>query len=96
MKPQTAAHTPAPWKVREQTNGWMDIVWDRKDGLITESTIVRLSNKANAAFIVRSTNNFERMLAALKEVHWLTQGPSMEKQDAVMMQVLNAIHEAEK
>ena len=62
MKPQTAAHTPTPWKVREQTNGWMDIVWDRKDGLITESTIVRLSNKANAAFIVRAVNAHEEMV----------------------------------
>ena len=47
----------------------MDIVWDRKDGLITESTIVRLSNKANAAFIVRAVNAHEELLDTSEKYH---------------------------
>lgn len=97
-------HTPTPWRI-----GSFGAIEGPKEGIgIPVDFIAKVeplngfgrymdSEKAqsNAAFIVRSANNFERMLAALKEVHWLTQGPSMEKQDEVMIQVLEAIAKAE-
>ncbi len=95
-------HTPTPWK----TNGGKHVYRqdhhiamafaDRTGWLDGRPVPTEQGACANADFIVQACNAYEIMLKALKEVHWLTQGPSLEKQDTVMCQVLEAIAKAEE
>lgn len=82
MKTETAVnpqHTPTPWKVTGELDS-LKIIAESKEEYACDDTLV-IANvvpgdfeiaeyghcKANAAFIVRATNNFDKMLDLLKE-----------------------------
>ena len=63
MSPTTQTHTPTPWTMMDFDHGTA-IIYDKEQTVV----IPKLTNKANAAFIVRAVNAHEEMLSALKEM----------------------------
>lgn len=83
MKPEIKTqHTPTPWEVMHMTGGTWKIA--RPDDSF--EAIARTWSEANAAFIVRSTNNFENMLSTLKYV--VDSGESYERVQEVAEQAI--------
>jgi hypothetical protein len=64
MTPQPT-HTPLPWKSSKREDGFTDILNSRAMNGLGEYDvcIARLSNSANAAFIVRAVNAHQELLS---------------------------------
>jgi hydroxyethylthiazole kinase-like sugar kinase family protein len=95
---KTQSHTPLPWKYTPDSKE-KDGLWDVIVGANGEQVIYGIAGEgcsfeneeADAAFIVRSTNNFENMLTALKYV--VESGESYERVQEIAQQ---AIDEAQR
>ncbi len=68
MKPQTAAHTPTPWKFENRDE---DNYLAGPEGQFVISLVGSPDDedKENAAFIVRAVNAHEELLKRLKECY---------------------------
>lgn len=80
-----AKHTALPYKY---WNG--EIVGNPP----AQETVCKINNRINAAFIVRACNNFEQMLATLKdaETHIISGKPDLE----ILLKLTKAIEQAEQ